>query len=118
MYVSFHMADESFHSMSLPAGIPYWPFHLRPTVIQGSLSFVEKKEVGGRKSWCIWLMKEYGMASTWTKLLDVGIGERVERLIGFQKEGKLLIEAQGDLISFRPRDVQVKGLALHSNTGD
>ncbi|KAI8551164.1 hypothetical protein RHMOL_Rhmol06G0163800 [Rhododendron molle] len=66
MFVSFRMADESFHSMSLPAGI----------------------------------------------------GEGVQRLIGFPREGELLIEARGDLISFRLRDVQVKGLGIHNNTGD
>ncbi|XP_058219388.1 uncharacterized protein LOC131329958 [Rhododendron vialii] len=118
MFVSFHMADESFHSMSLPAGIPYWHWYLRPAVIQGSLSFVEKKGYGQEKSWCIWVMKDYGVASSWTKLLDVGIGEVVHRLIGFRREGELLIEARGDLISFRPRDVQVKGLGIHNNTGD
>ncbi|KAI8551185.1 hypothetical protein RHMOL_Rhmol06G0165500 [Rhododendron molle] len=66
MFVSFRMADESFHSMSLPAGI----------------------------------------------------GEGVQSLIGFPREGELLIEARGDLISFRLRDVQVKGLGIHNNTGD
>ncbi|KAG5544847.1 hypothetical protein RHGRI_017341 [Rhododendron griersonianum] len=73
---------------------------------------------GQEKSWSIWVMKDYGVTSSWTKLLNVGIGEGVHRLIGFRREGELLIEARRDLISFRPRDVQVKGLGIRNNTRD
>lgn len=54
------------------------------------------------------------MASSWAKLLDVGIGEGVHRVIGFRKEGDLLIEARGTLSSFNPRDLAVKGLGICS----
>jgi len=118
MLVSFHIGDELFHSMSLPAGIPFWPRHLEPAVIQGSLSLVEKKVSGYEKSWCIWVMKEYGVASSWTKLFDVGNGERVDRLIGFRKEGELLFDAQGELISYNPRLVQQKGIGIRSYDKD
>ncbi|KAG5544843.1 hypothetical protein RHGRI_017337 [Rhododendron griersonianum] len=118
MIVSFHIGDELFHSMSLPDGIPFEPWFLRPAVIQGSFSMVEEKGYSYRKSWCIWVMKEYGVASSWTKLLDVGIGEGIDRLIGFQKEGTLLIDARGDLISFTPGDVLGKELGIRSNTSN
>ncbi|KAG5544833.1 hypothetical protein RHGRI_017328 [Rhododendron griersonianum] len=39
------------------------------------------------------------------------------REMGMALEGELLIEARGDLISFRLRDVQVKGLGIHNNIG-
>lgn len=118
MMVSFHMGDESFHSMSIPADTPFFPWFLCPAVIQGSLSLVETKVFGSEKSWCIWVMKEYGVASSWTKLFDVGNGERGNRLIGFRKEGELLFDAHGDLISYNPRLVQLKGLGIHSYNED
>ncbi|KAG5544928.1 hypothetical protein RHGRI_017404 [Rhododendron griersonianum] len=116
MFLSFHMGDEAFRSMSLPADVPFLPWGLIPAVIQGSLSVIEEKGFSYERSWCIWVMKEYGVASSWTKLIDVGIGEQFDMLIGFRKEGELLIKARGDLISFSPRDAQVKGLGIRSNT--
>ncbi|GFS45398.1 hypothetical protein Acr_00g0095880 [Actinidia rufa] len=53
------------------------------------------------EDWCIWVMKEYGLSESWTKLLVINVGHSVERLVGFRKNGDLLILADGgQLISY------------------
>lgn len=120
IFVSFHMTNESFDAMSLPTGTSNFSgWVLSPAVIQGSLSLVDRKD----DTCCIWVMKEYGVASSWTKLFDVCMGLGVvhmglefRRLIGFRKEGDLMIETTDELISFNPRDELVKELRVRCIT--
>ncbi|GFS45446.1 hypothetical protein Acr_00g0096040 [Actinidia rufa] len=71
-----------------------------PIVFRGWLALVECGK-RSEEDWCIWVMKEYGLSESWTKLLVINVGHSVERLVGFRKNGDLLILADGgQLISY------------------
>jgi len=36
-------------------------------------------------------MKEYGVVESWTKLYVIDLGERLGRVIGFKKNGEVLV---------------------------
>ena len=53
------------------------------------------------EDWCIWVMMEYGLSESWMILLVINVAQSVERLVGFRKNGDLLILADGgQLISY------------------
>lgn len=53
------------------------------SVFEGSLALVPDNSVPGEESYSVWIIKEYGMAESWTKLFNVEIGgrEKLSRLI-------------------------------------
>ncbi|KAM5575219.1 F-box/kelch-repeat protein [Rosa sericea] len=105
--VAFDMANEVFYEIALPSCLAS-KRHLNMTVVllNGSLSLVPDNEVYGDSyySSSVWIMKEYGVAESWTKLFDIDIGEQeVRRVITFRNNGELLLISNlGELLSYEP----------------
>ena len=56
---------------------------------------------GGREDWlvkehAVWVMKEYNVVKSWTKLYVIDVGENFVRVVGFKKNGELLITMEDD----------------------
>ena len=51
----------------------------------------------------VWVMNEYGVVESWTKLYTIDLGERLGRVIGFKKNGEVLITTNDrDLLLYEP----------------
>ncbi|XP_062025600.1 F-box/kelch-repeat protein At3g23880-like [Rosa rugosa] len=72
--VAFDMANEVFNEIALPSCLAS-KRHLNMTVVllNGSLSLVPDNmfRAGSNYSSSVWIMKEYGVAESWTKLFDM-----------------------------------------------
>ncbi|XP_065620781.1 F-box/kelch-repeat protein At3g06240-like [Quercus suber] len=55
------------------------------------------------KKYEVWVMKEYGVVESWTKLYDIDSNERWGRVIGFKKNGEVLMSREDrDLLLYEP----------------
>ncbi|KAL6179278.1 hypothetical protein ACLB2K_050794 [Fragaria x ananassa] len=113
--MAFDMGNEVFYEIALPSCLASKP-HLNMTVVlrNGSLSLVPDNEVYGDSyySSSVWIMIEYGVAESWTKLFDIDIGEqRVKRVITFRNNGELLLISCTDkLLSYEPYTQETRDL--------
>ncbi|XP_059451015.1 F-box protein CPR1-like [Corylus avellana] len=100
--VSFNMKDEAFGEVALPKslqGLDHLSFSV--ALLDGLLAIVPRNELGNEAFQAVWVMKEYGVAESWTKLFDVPI-RRSENVFGFTKSGEVLVPKGGGLLSLGP----------------
>nr|POF24519.1 f-box protein [Quercus suber] len=96
----FDLGDEVFHEILLPE----FPGHmdLMPgsvSVYRNSIAFFQEDN----DSLHIWVMKEYGVVSSWTKvfslpLLDLdffGASDSIQRALGFRRNGEVILKLDG-----------------------
>ena len=102
--VSFDMSDEIFDQMTLPDSVAMadWKQHVELAHLVGeSLTlFVYDGKWSTRTDYVVWVMKEYGVADSWTKL-KISFGEPGKPL-GFLNNSKneFLFLQSGKLVSF------------------
>jgi F-box interacting protein len=113
----FDLGDEVFREILLPEICYENGYKLRQaslSVYGNSIALFEKKfyNVG----YNIWVMKEYGVASSWTKVLTIayqGQEMGIPRAIGFRRNGELVLALDGgkltsqDLESQEMKDLRI-----------
>ena len=104
LIVSFNMGAEAFSEMMLP---PFLASELRShfsiTSYEESLDVVCGGCIGV-DSCSIWVMKEYRVAESWTKLFSIDITGMWDNVLGFRKNGEVLISTTDNwLVSYNPR---------------
>ncbi|KAM7468959.1 hypothetical protein LguiA_007142 [Lonicera macranthoides] len=89
----------------------------RFTLFGESLSFFHRDV---DHSYCLWVMKEYGVGSSWTKQFTIDLGQRyVWRPRCCSKNGDILLEKrkwdslERDLVSYDPKTKLIKNLEIH-----
>ncbi|XP_050378853.1 F-box/kelch-repeat protein At3g06240-like isoform X3 [Argentina anserina] len=121
--VAFDMENEVFYEIALPSCLSSKP-HLNMTVVllNGSLVLVPDNEVYGDSYYSnsVWIMKEYGVVESWTKLFDIDIGEQgVRRVITFRNNGELLLNSDGkELLSYEPYTRETRDLHFKVRPSD
>ena len=57
----------------------------------------------------VWVIKEYGVAESWTKLYDIDVGVIIWQVVGFAKIGEVLVinTVNGELLSYNPSSQQI-----------
>ena len=64
------------------------------------------------KTHSVWVMKENGIAESWTKLFDICIHKNLVNMFGFTKNGEVLVvDSDGNLSSYEPNSQ--RALDLH-----
>lgn len=122
--LSFHLGNELFHSMELPANVAFTLNNLfenlRPAVFRELFSVVETRS----QAMILWTMEQYGVGSSWSKRYEINLDMSLNRIIGFRKNGMFLVDALGRLYSYDPeakarteRDEQLKNLGIMSRGG-
>ncbi|GLT67791.1 hypothetical protein SLA2020_400750 [Shorea laevis] len=100
--VSFNMKDEAFGEVAMPKSLQgLEDLDVTVALLDGLLALVPSDGYGNKTSQGVWVMKEYGIAKSWSKLFDVGIGG-FYNVIGFTKSGEVLVQKDGKLFSFEP----------------
>ncbi|XP_059665480.1 F-box protein CPR1-like [Cornus florida] len=112
LILSFDMGSEVFKEIMLPSSISNGnKLKLSVARFGESLSLFHYGEEEliwmTSKSCCIWVMKEYGVVSSWTKLFTVGL-RGISKVLGFRKTGEVLVGmGNGELVSYDPKSKKV-----------
>ncbi|XP_059660424.1 F-box protein CPR1-like [Cornus florida] len=105
LILSFDMGSEVFKEMILPDSVANGrKLNLSIALFGESLSVFHYDDGywSTSKSCCIWVMKEYGVEGSWTKLFTVDLGG-INKVLGFRKTGEVLVEkSDGELVSYDP----------------
>ncbi|KAK9285130.1 hypothetical protein L1049_024315 [Liquidambar formosana] len=116
LILSFDMGTEVFGTMKLP------PCLVRSFVMDMSIkAFGESLlvvEYDGalffRESCSIWVMKEYGVAESWSKRCTVSLRGGLGTAVALRKKGEILMSTDdGELVSYHPETQQTKDLGIH-----
>ncbi|XP_009762226.1 F-box/kelch-repeat protein At3g23880-like [Nicotiana sylvestris] len=117
--LSFNMSEEIFENTPLPSNIGVFgeqeirniwvilPLNESISLIVYCLKQVEKY-------FDIWVINELGVKNCWTKLQRIGPLSRVERPLGFWKNGEFILEnSNGQLVIYDPVNQEVKTLGFY-----
>jgi F-box interacting protein len=112
--VAFDMGDEVFREIEVPncfVGKLY--LNMTVAVRDGLLCLVPFNEHEQEQSFSIWIMKEYGIGESWTKLFDIDISQGLKRVVAFRKNGEVVVtDRNGELLSYEPNIQQVTQLGF------
>jgi F-box interacting protein len=110
LIVSFDMEDEAFREVAMPKSLQgVKSLNVTLAVVDGLLALVPLNIFGDEDDFhSVWVMKEYGVAESWTKLFDI---ESLQTVTGFTKNGEVLLVKDGKLYSYEPNSQQY--LDLH-----
>jgi F-box interacting protein len=103
--VVFDMGDEVFREMAVPKSLEgvEQDLNMGVVVVDGLLALVSCNLWQGESSYTVWVMKEYGVAESWTKLFDIDVGVTLGRVLGFRKNGEVVVVSKaGKLLSYEP----------------
>ncbi|XP_021274992.1 F-box/kelch-repeat protein At3g23880-like [Herrania umbratica] len=121
MILSLGMNDEAFHEMILPRSLAhgYSPQEIHVSAFQDSITLLH---FFNKKYLSIWVMKEYGVAESWTENLvvdlEINMPHNVSRLLSFRSNGELLLEIDdGEVILYEP-ETESKQISLLRIIGD
>ncbi|XP_059661238.1 F-box protein CPR1-like [Cornus florida] len=102
LILSFDMGSEVFREIMLPAGVANGPgLNLSISLFGESLSLFHYDGFlyDRSKRCCIWVMKEYGVVESWTKLFTLG-GGGLSKVLGFRRTGEILVaKSNRELVS-------------------
>ena len=112
--LSFDLGDEVFRVISLPNGNFKFEHGIHILVFKGLLSLICHEYMSERCS--VFVMKEYGVVDSWTKLFTIDLNRQFCRVLGFRKNGHLLVQNEvllgWELCSYDPESQQVKNLGF------
>ncbi|KAK9010706.1 hypothetical protein V6N11_043577 [Hibiscus sabdariffa] len=90
--LSFHMGSEAFQAIPMPSAL----------------------SLGTEKSFEIYVMKEYGVRESWTKILTIGPLTKVEMPLAFWKNDEILMEgSDGLVVSYNLKTQELKDLPIY-----
>ncbi|CAL5336674.1 unnamed protein product [Camellia sinensis] len=112
LILSFNMGTEAFSEMMLPPTLAdEHPSCLSVKLFGESLVVFWSGQISAGFC-CIWVMKEYGDAKSWTKLFSINLPDLLDKTLGFRKNGEVLLSTNENwLLSYHP------GTQKMTNTG-
>ncbi|OAY44855.1 F-box protein CPR1 [Manihot esculenta] len=112
--VSFSLGDELFRVMKIPNCLVNEYLFLDVAAFDGSLLLVPFMKKNGEEDWfSVWIMREYGVARSWTKLFSISKEEGVERLVAFRQNGEVLLANEdGRLVSYDPNTEKITATGI------
>ena len=104
----FNLGDEVFHEILLPKlPSPGECVYNLCAVYGNSIALFQTMFISHQLD--IWVMKEYGVASSWTIVLTgQGPGEVIPRAIGFRRNGKVVLKMDERKLSSQDIETQEK----------
>lgn len=99
----FGFGDDLFRLIELPDGVGSdlsLLLSISPTVFLEDLALIEYIANTAQEKWRVWVMREYGVAESFTAHLGMVVDPVLQRMIGFRKSGELLIERSGRQLQY------------------
>ena len=113
---TFDIGDEIFHEMAVPKCVELvYDLNMNLAVLGGSLALVPCNRWNlGVEQYSVWVMKEYGVAESWTKMFDIDVGEGLRRVVGFTNNGEALVTKDGKLLFYNPSSRRTLNPHIHA----
>lgn len=118
--VVFDIGHEVFDEMPVPKSVEGMEhLHMEVGAVDGLLALFpcngSEWDLEGEESYSIWVMREYGVVESWTKLFDIDVGVGLRRVVGFTKNGVLVIKG-ANLLSYEPSSQKIFNPHIQSLT--
>nr|GMD33455.1 F-box/kelch-repeat protein At3g23880-like [Ipomoea batatas]GMD35105.1 F-box/kelch-repeat protein At3g23880-like [Ipomoea batatas] len=114
----FTMADELFDEIMLPDELAAKnPSNLSIMVFEELVAVVKYSRGLHGRSCELWIMKEYGVVDSWTRLHTIELVGGMEKIVGFRKNGELLLcTNKSELVSYCPNTRVINDLGIPGNS--
>ncbi|XP_050248382.1 F-box/kelch-repeat protein At3g06240-like [Quercus robur] len=117
LIVVFDIGHEVFDEMPVPKSLEGMEhLNMEVAAVDGLLVLVPCNGNVGEESYSIWVMREYGVVESWTKILDIDVGVGLRRVVGFTKNGEVLVIKDGNLLSYEPSSQEIFNPHIRSRT--
>ncbi|KAJ9174391.1 hypothetical protein P3X46_013038 [Hevea brasiliensis] len=114
--VSFSLGEEVFGEMEVPDCLVKKYHYMDVAVFDGSLLLVASFKLTGEGCFTVWMMKEYGIPGSWTKLFNISHLKWIRKLVAFRKSGKVLLaKSFGDLVFYDPKTEEIFDTKIWGN---
>ena len=108
LVMSFDMGEETFYEMMLPLTLAEQNPMSLSVKLFGELLAVLCRGQRDSGCCCIWVMKEYRVVESWTKLFNINLPGMFDRTSGFRKNGEVLLSTSNNcLLSFDARTKKI-----------
>lgn len=116
--LAFQLGDEVFSEVMLPDELARETVtNLTIFVIGESLGMIKYNGEASNQSFDVWMMKEYCVRESWTKLHRIKLQDGIEKVVAFWKGGETFLALQRlELVIFNPVTMQTKGLGIYGTT--
>ncbi|KAK4723622.1 hypothetical protein R3W88_026401 [Solanum pinnatisectum] len=111
---TFSIADEVFGEIMLPdALVGVTTMNLSIMLFEESVAVVKYgSEIGG-DSCEVWVMKQYGVLESWSRLYHINLVAGMEKVVGFRNNGEVLFSTRrNDLVSYDPNSGRNMSLGI------
>uniref|UniRef100_A0A5B6YXE8 F-box domain-containing protein n=1 Tax=Davidia involucrata TaxID=16924 RepID=A0A5B6YXE8_DAVIN len=117
LIVAFDLGAEVFREIMMPDSAAHTDvLKLCVSVLGTSLALVQYEKIWQSDYCWVWVMKEYGVVESWTKLLTIDMREGIRQVVGFRKNSEVLLSARvKGMISYDPKIQQIKYLGIHGS---
>ncbi|KAH0751749.1 hypothetical protein KY285_004897 [Solanum tuberosum] len=111
------IADEVFGEIMLPdALVSVIPMNLSIMLFEESLVVVRYEREIDDASCEVWVMKQYGVLESWSRLYRINLVVDMEKVVGFRNNGEVLFSTRSnDLISYDPNSGRNMGLCIQGS---
>ncbi|XVF04136.1 hypothetical protein REPUB_Repub05bG0056000 [Reevesia pubescens] len=122
LVLGIHMGDEVYHKIGLPKSLGDARLEdvcLKEYRETSSIAVIDGHSFS--QECHVWVMKEYAVEETWTRLLSIGkLGGLVPEVLGFKRSGELILRTcKGkDVVSYDPKSSEIKSLGIRGKCRD
>ncbi|KAH0751589.1 hypothetical protein KY285_004737 [Solanum tuberosum] len=113
-FKTFSIADELFGEIMLPdALVGVTTTNLLIMLFEESLLVVKYGSEMGGDSCEVWVMKQYGVLESWSRLYHINLVAGMEKVTGFRNNGEVLFSTRrNDLVSYDPNSGRNTSLGI------
>ncbi|XP_058007931.1 F-box protein CPR1-like [Hevea brasiliensis] len=118
--VSFSLGEEVFGEMEVPDCLVKKYQFVDVAVFDGSLLLVASFKLTGEGCFTVWMMKEYGVPGSWTRLFHIPDFKShlkwIRKLVAFRQSGKVLLaKLFGQLVCYDPKTEEIFDTKIWGN---
>ncbi|PIN14235.1 hypothetical protein CDL12_13132 [Handroanthus impetiginosus] len=116
--LGFQVDKEVFTELLLPNElVGETVTNLSASLIGESLGVIKYSREDGSESCDVWMMKDYDVKESWTKLYRIDLSKGIERVVAFWKSGEaLVVVREFSLVVYNPETKQTRNLGIHGTT--
>ncbi|KAM7498428.1 hypothetical protein LguiA_022842 [Lonicera macranthoides] len=115
LIVAFDTATEEFKEFTMPkSAVDKYVIKLSVMVSEGLLALVEYEKIWQSDYCWVWVMKEYGVSESWTRLLTIDMRGGIRTVVGFRNNDEVLLSARIiGMASYDHKENEIKYLRIH-----